>query len=380
MARLKRSRGLITQYGVLPYRLDAQGKLEFLLITSRERRRWVVPKGNPIPFLLNYESAAREAFEEAGVEGPIAIQPIGSYRYGKRRRGGEAPAIVNVYPLLVTREAGDWPERRQRERRWFSQEEAAAAVEEAELAVTILSFSVGNEGAYPRASLAIMGVNRFSWGYRMLSFIRAIMPREDRFFDLFERHAQILIAGADVTAKMFEGGEEIAASCQRIEAHEQAADDVYREVLNAVRRSFITPFDRSAITALISAMDHGIDEMWQTAKAITTYEVTSFEPQMKEMAGLSSEAARLVLEAVPLLRNVGRNGARLHEITGKIVELENRADELHDEGLKELFKREGKGEVMAFIVKREVYRHLERVLDAFEDVANEIDGIVIDHA
>ena len=64
------------------------GGLELLLITSRERGRWVIPKGNPIPFLLNYESAAREAFEEAGVEGGIATKPIGTYRYGKRRRGG----------------------------------------------------------------------------------------------------------------------------------------------------------------------------------------------------------------------------------------------------------------------------------------------------
>ena len=95
------------QYGVLPYRVDARGRLEILLITSKERRRWVIPKGNPIPFFLNYESAAREAFEEAGVEGRIATAPIGSFRYEKRRRSGDAAAaIVTVYPLLVTREAG----------------------------------------------------------------------------------------------------------------------------------------------------------------------------------------------------------------------------------------------------------------------------------
>ena len=372
---------MITQYGVLPYRVDAEGKLEILLITSRERGRWVVPKGNPIPFLLNYESAAREAFEEAGVEGRIATMPIGSYRYQKRRRaGGTAAAIVNLYPLLVTRQAEAWPERGQRTLRWFSPEEAAEAVEEPELAVIIMSFGVGKEAFYPRASLVVMGVNRFSWGYRMLSFIRAIMPKEDRFFDMFERHAQILVAGADAMARMFDGGEEIATSCRNIAAHENAADDVTREVLLAVRRSFITPFDRSAITALTSAMDNAIDEMWQTAKAITLYEVSSFEPQMKEMAVLSGEAARLVLEAIPLMRNVGRNAGRLHEITEAIVELEGRADDLHDAGLKAMFKRHGRDHAMSFLVGREVYRHLERVLDAFEDVADEIQGIVIDHA
>ena len=371
---------MITQYGVLPYRVDAEGRIEILLITSKERRRWVVPKGNPIPFFLNYESAAREAFEEAGVEGRIATAPIGSFRYEKRRRsGGPAAAIVTVYPLLVTRQAAEWPERGQRELRWFSQADAAAAVDEAELAVIILSFSAGKDESSPRASLAVMGVNRFSWGYRMLRFIRAIMPKEDRFFDMFERHAQILVAGADALATLFEGLD-IAAACKRIGAHEDAADDVTRDVLVAVRRSFITPFDRSAITALTSSMDNAIDEMWQTAKAITLYEVQSFEPQMKEMSALAGEAARLVLEAVPLMRNIGKNAARLHEITERIVRLEGQADDLHDEGLKALFKAKGAGQAMDFMVGREVYRHLERVLDAFEDVADEIQGIVIDHA
>jgi uncharacterized protein Yka (UPF0111/DUF47 family)/8-oxo-dGTP pyrophosphatase MutT (NUDIX family) len=370
---------LITQYGVLPYRVDADGKVEILLITSRERRRWVVPKGNPIPFFLNYESAAREAFEEAGAEGRIATVPIGSYRYEKRRRaGGPALAIVTVYPLLVTRQAANWPERGQRETRWFSPEEAAASVDEPELAVMILSFSGSKDALYPRSSLAVMGVNRISGGYRMLKFIRAIMPKEDRFFDMFERHAQILVAGAEALGSLFDGGGGIADACKRIGAHEDAADDVTRDVLVAVRRSFITPFDRSAITALASSMDDAIDEMWQTAKAVTLYEVDSFEPQMKEMSGLAAEAAVLVLEAIPLMRNIGRNAARLHDITEKIVHLEGRADVLHDAGLKVLF---GAGrDPMGFFVGREVYSHLEKVLDRFEDVADEIQGIVIDHA
>ena len=371
---------MITQYGVLPYRVDDEGRIEILLITSKERRRWVVPKGNPIPDLLNYESAAREAFEEAGVEGRIAPLPVGSFRYEKRRRSGDSAAIVNVYPLLVTREAADWPERGERERRWFPAREAAGLVEEPELAVIILSFSAGKDGPYPRTSLVVMGVNRFSWGYRMLRMIRAIMPKEDRFFDMFERHAQILVAGADALGELFEGGPGIAESCKRIHAHEKAADNVTRDVLVAVRRSFITPFDRSAITALTSSMDDAIDEMWQTAKAITLYEVDSFAPQMKEMVGFAGEAARLVAEAVPLLRNIGRNAGRLHELTEAIVGLEGQADERYDNGLKVMFEAHGKDRAMDFFVGREVYIHLEKVLDRFEDVADEIEGIVIDHA
>lgn len=372
---------MLTQYGVLPYRVDGEGALEILLITSKERRRWVIPKGNPIPFFLNYESAAREAFEEAGVEGKVATVPAGTYRYAKRRRAGAAAAaIVTVYPLLVTREAADWPERRERERRWFACAEAADAVEEPELQALIRGFAGGQDALYPRASLVVMGVNRFSWGYRVLRFIRAIMPKEDRFFDMFERHAQILVAGADAMQKMLSGDEGIAKSCTQIHAHENAADDVTRDVLVAVRRSFITPFDRSAITALTSAMDDALDEMWHTAKAITLYGVDRFEPQMKEMAVLAAQASQLVLEAVPLLRNVGRNAGRLHDITEQIVRLEGKADELYDAGLKVLFEAHGDRHPMGFIVGREVYSHIERVLDRLEDVADEIQGIVIDHA
>ncbi len=252
-------------------------------------------------------------------------------------------------------------------------------MEEPELKEIILSLNSLKESLYPRSSLVMMGVNRFSWGYRMLRFIRAIMPKEDRFFDMFERHAQILVAGADAMGRMLAGTEAIPDSCKAIETHEHAADDVTRDVLVAVRRSFITPFDRSAITALTSAMDTAIDEMWQTAKAITLYEVTSFEPHMKEMGDHGIEAAKLVLEAIPLMRNVGKNAGRLHEITEAIVRLEGMADILHDKGLKALFA-EKRNDPMAYIVGREVYRHLERVLDAFEDVADEIQGIVIDHA
>ena len=372
---------MISQYGVLPYRVDEGGKLEILLITSRERRRWVIPKGNPIPSFLNYETAAREAFEEAGIEGGISVEPIGAYRYGKRRRSGEeVPALVTLYPMRVTRHARRWPERGQRELRWFTPEDAADAVEEPELKVIIMSLNGRKEALYPRTSLVVMGVNRFSWGYRMLKLIRKLMPREDRFFDMFERHAQILVAGADALEKMVSGAEPIPESCKAIETHENAADDVTRDVLVAVRRSFITPFDRSAITALTSSMDNAIDEMWQTAKAITLYEVTSFQPQMAEMSKLSSEAARLVLEGVPLMRNIGKNAGRLHEITEAVVHLEGRADVLHDAGLRALIQAGAKKDPMNFIVNREVYRHLERVLDAFEDVADEIQGIVIDHA
>jgi predicted phosphate transport protein (TIGR00153 family) len=208
--------------------------------------------------------------------------------------------------------------------------------------------------------------------------IRHIMPREARFFDLFEKHSAILFEGAEELLALLDGAA-VGASVDRIRQIENRADDVTRDTLLAVRRSFITPFDRSAIAALISAMDDAVDEIWQTAKAVRLYKVSRIETQMLESARLAVEAAKLVAEAVPLLRNVGRNGTRLHGITEAIVHLEGRADTLHEQGLGALFDAHG-DRPMEFFVGREIYSHVERVLDRLEDVADEIQGIVIDHA
>jgi uncharacterized protein Yka (UPF0111/DUF47 family) len=92
-----------------------------------------------------------------------------------------------------------------------------------------------------------------------------------------------------------------------------------------------------------------------------------------------AECAQLIAEAIPLLRNISRNGARIHILTEKVVRLEGKADDAHASGLKKAFQAHA-DRPMQFMVAREIYKHLERITDAFEDVANEIDGIVIDHA
>jgi 8-oxo-dGTP pyrophosphatase MutT (NUDIX family) len=131
---------MITQYGVLAYRAGEGGEPLILLVTSRDTRRWVIPRGNPVVGLPPPLSAAEEAWEEAGVTGETGPLEIGSYRYQKRRRLGSVPAEVFVYPLRVIEELDEWPEQAERERRWFPREEAAAAVQEADLAALISSF------------------------------------------------------------------------------------------------------------------------------------------------------------------------------------------------------------------------------------------------
>lgn len=115
--------------------------MQVLLITSRETRRWLLPKGNPIRGLSAHEAAAQEAFEEAGVSGVACPTPLGRYSYWKRRRDGSLRrAKVSVFPLAVTAQAEEWPEQDQRELSWLDLPNAAAAVQEAELARLIERF------------------------------------------------------------------------------------------------------------------------------------------------------------------------------------------------------------------------------------------------
>jgi len=177
---------------------------------------------------------------------------------------------------------------------------------------------------------------------------------------------------------MLNGGEETPACCQRINQFEHDADDITREVLTAVRRTFITPFDRGDIKNLITAMDDAIDQMQQTAKAVMLFEVRAFEPPMREMGGLLVECANLVGRALPLMQAIGQNVTMLTAITEELTKLEGRVDDLHEIGLKELFLKHRDGNAMDFIVGIEIYDHLEKVADRFDDVANEINSIVIE--
>ncbi|MBI3433642.1 MAG: DUF47 domain-containing protein [Proteobacteria bacterium] len=213
----------------------------------------------------------------------------------------------------------------------------------------------------------------------MLGWFQALMPKEMRFFDLFADHAEAVVAGAEALRAMLEGGGDVERHFQTVMDREHDADDVTREVLIAVRRTFITPFDRGAIKNLITSMDNAIDQMQKTAKAIMLFEVRSFSPEMREMADVIVRSAMLVREALPLLRSMTAEAGRLSGLTEQISQLEGRADELHDRGLRALYQTRGKSDPMAFIVGNEIYDHLEKVVDRFDDVANELHGIVIEH-
>jgi len=379
--RVLESEVVIRQIAALPYR-SSGGTITVLLVTSRQTRRWVLPKGNKPSGLPRHAAAALEAEEEAGVRGAACPTPIGSYRYRKTRWTGASLMVdVEVFPIAVTDELPDWKERAERERRWFDIAEAAAAVDEPDLRSLILGFRPPSSAAERRNWLspgsAVAGLSR---GASMFGWVRALLPRQGDFFGMFEAHAATLCAGSEALVRLLQGSPGMPDHIREIAEREHEADDIIRDVLRTVRRTSRTPFDRRAIVSLINAMDDAIDQMHQTAGAVGLYEVAEFEPGMKDMAAIIVDAARITAEALPLLRDIRPNAARLHELTERLVRMEGQADDIHAKGLKSLFLEHGRSDTLRFVVSREIYGHLERVVDRFEDIADEIDGLVIGHA
>jgi 8-oxo-dGTP pyrophosphatase MutT (NUDIX family) len=126
------------QYAALPYRSSSRSRTEVMLVTSRDTRRWIIPKGWPHKGKAPHHSAAREAFEEAGVVGAVARLPVGSFAYRKRLKSGRVVVCeVHVFALKVKRQTKQWPERRQRQVKWLSAREAAETVREPRLRAII---------------------------------------------------------------------------------------------------------------------------------------------------------------------------------------------------------------------------------------------------
>src|SRR5215470_6708136 len=204
----------------------------------------------------------------------------------------------------------------------------------------------------------------------MLGWFHALLPREGRYFDLFARHSEAVVAGAKALRDMLDGGDAVPRHCKIVMDREHDADNITREVLVAVRRTFITPIDRGDIKDLITSMDNTIDQMQKTAKTIILFDQRSFTPQQREMADAIVACAALVQEAMPLLSSINTNAGRLSEIGERLSQIEGHTDDLHDVGLQELYRAAQSGNPMGFFVGVEIYDHLEKVVDRFDDVGN----------
>ena len=153
----------------------------------------------------------------------------------------------------------------------------------------------------------------------MFAWFQTLLPRKGDFFGMFEAHAATLVKAAEALKQLTTDGASTGEILKIIRDREHDADEIIRQVLTEVRRTFLTPFDRGSITSLIVAMDDTIDEMLATARAIDLYGLQELRPEMKQVVNLICDAAALTSEAVPLLRKVTSNGARLHQLTGKVV-------------------------------------------------------------
>jgi 8-oxo-dGTP pyrophosphatase MutT (NUDIX family) len=130
------------QYAALPYRAKGKSQLEIMLVTSRGTRRWIIPKGWPKRGMPPHDTAATEAFEEAGVIGKVSKRPIGSYPYNKvLEKGDKASCRVQVFALRVTRQHKHWPEKKERQTGWYPATEALRFVREPHLRRIIRKFA-----------------------------------------------------------------------------------------------------------------------------------------------------------------------------------------------------------------------------------------------
>ncbi|MGE5547451.1 MAG: DUF47 domain-containing protein [Solirubrobacterales bacterium] len=212
-----------------------------------------------------------------------------------------------------------------------------------------------------------------------MRFVRSIMPKEERFVDLFAAHADRMVAAAGALTAMMTAPD--AAERERrfteVCTIEGQADAIARDTLVALHRAFITPFDRSGIHSLITAMDDAVDFIEEVAQHAVLYKVDTFSPRMLELASMIEQSARLLAEALPLLTDVSRNALRINGLCEQVGKIESEADRVLRKALSELI--ETQPETIAFLGRKEVYELLETATDRCDDVADLIEGIVLDH-
>lgn len=203
------------------------------------------------------------------------------------------------------------------------------------------------------------------------------MPREGRFFELFDAHAeQVVLAARELVALMTES-EDTAARIAAIDEIETRADKINHDCVALLHRTFITPFDRDAIHALISSLDDIVDTIQDVAESITLYNVNRMTPDFKQMAELSLSACERVKAAVKLLGNM-ENARDMLNTCREIDRLESDCDRVMRSAISRLFRFER--DALQVIKLTAIYQGLEKITDHCEDVGKVIEGIVLENA
>jgi len=213
-----------------------------------------------------------------------------------------------------------------------------------------------------------------------MNFIARLMPREGRFFTLFDNHAKLIVDGANALCDVlrdYDNGTDRAAGLKLIEDAEHAADRVTHETVQLLHTIFVTPFDRDDIHRLISRMDDVLDLIQDTGESLVLYDIQKVTPEATELAELLQRCAERVQAAVKLMASMADAPAML-KICEEIDKLESDADKVMRAAISRLFREET--DVRQVIKLKAVYEALESATDKCQDVANVIESVVLENA
>jgi len=207
-----------------------------------------------------------------------------------------------------------------------------------------------------------------------------LMPREGRFFTLFDQHAEYIVQGSIALVDLlrdYDDSGSRAARVSRILEMEHSADRVTRETVSLLHQTFVTPLDRDDIHRLISRMDDVLDLIQDVTEALQLYDIQKLTPEAVQLAELLKECCARMQEAVKHLATLD-DSARILKLCNEIDQLESQADTVMRTAISKLFREES--DVRQLIKLETVYQLLEAATDQCEDVANLIEGVVLEHA
>jgi uncharacterized protein len=203
------------------------------------------------------------------------------------------------------------------------------------------------------------------------------LPRETSFFDFFEQHAALSLQGCKEFLSLASTGANVAAKAKRIKEIEHETDVITHRCVEALHKTFITPIERDDIYRLITRMDDIMDFVEAASERVALYELERMTPEVKDLADILVRAVEQIAVAVKGLRDM-RHAAPILESCVDINRLENEGDSILRAALARLFREEK--DPITVIKWKEIYEDLETATDRCEDVANIIEGVVLEHA
>jgi hypothetical protein len=204
-----------------------------------------------------------------------------------------------------------------------------------------------------------------------------LMPREGKFFDLFNTHAERIVEGSRDLQAMIATFTEVEKHARHIDDAERAADKITHECITLLHKTFITPFDRDQIHQLITAMDDILDLIQDVAESVALYDLRSVTPEAKQLAEICQVCCDRVRTTVGLLTDIKRSEAIL-KYCQEIDRLESDADRVMRSAVSKLFREES--DLKQVMKLRVIYDLLETITDRCEDVANVVEGIVLENS